>query len=110
MLEESNVSCGVPAKLHDAKERSVVHGIKRILDVQVQQDHRMLGVALILEKTLWLEELTLRAAAFAESFLRIFQELVALHEGRRPPVENVEEDDEFGTDARNRTELSELQG
>ena len=22
-----------------------------------------------------------------------------LHEGRRPPVENVEEDDEFGTDA-----------
>jgi hypothetical protein len=54
--------------------------------------------------------LTLRAAAFAESFLRIFQELVPLHEGRRPPVENVEEDDEFGTDARNRTELSELQG
>jgi hypothetical protein len=52
MLEESNVSCGVPAKLHDAKERSVVHGIKRILDVQVQQDHRMLGVALVLEKTL----------------------------------------------------------
>jgi hypothetical protein len=48
--------------------------------------------------------LTLRAAAFAESFLRIFQELVPLHEGRRPP------DDEFGTDARNRTEISELQG
>jgi hypothetical protein len=48
--EESNVSCWVPAKLHYAKERSVIHGIKRILYVQVQQDHRMLGVALILEK------------------------------------------------------------
>jgi hypothetical protein len=48
--EESNVSCWVPAKLHYAKERSVVHGIKSILNVQVQQDHRMIGVALILEK------------------------------------------------------------
>ncbi len=58
MLEESNVSCWVPAKLHYAKERSVVHGIKRILNVQVQQDHRMLGVALILEKPLKLKGLT----------------------------------------------------
>jgi hypothetical protein len=49
--EESNVSCWVPAKLHYAKERSVVHGIKSILNVQVHQDHRVLGVALILEKT-----------------------------------------------------------
>ncbi len=47
--------------------------------------------------------------SFAESFLRIFQELVALHERRRPLVEYVEENDEFGTDARNRQELSNLQ-
>jgi hypothetical protein len=107
--EESNVSCWIPAKLHYAKERSVVHGIKSILNVQVQQDHRLLGVALILEKTLKLKELTLRTATFAESFLRVFQELVALHERRCPLVENVEENDEFGTDARNRPELSNLQ-
>jgi hypothetical protein len=107
VLEESNVSCWVPAKFHYAKLRSVVHGIKRILNVQVQQDHRMLGVALIIEKTLKLKELTLRAATFAESFrvLHIFKELVALHERRRLLVENVEENAEFGTDARNRPEL-----
>jgi hypothetical protein len=109
MLEESNVSCWVPAKLLYAKERSVVHGFKCILNVQVQQDHKMLGVALILEKTLKLKELTLRAATFAESFLRIFHGLVALHERRRSLVENVEDNDEFGTDPRNRPELSKLQ-
>ena len=87
----------------------MVHGIKGILNVQVQQDHRKPGIALILEKTLKLKELTLRTATFAESFLRVLQELVALHKRRRPLVDNAEENNEFGTDARDRPEFSNLQ-
>jgi hypothetical protein len=108
VLKQSNVRHWVAAKLHDVEERTVIHGIESILDVQVQQDHRMLGVALVLQKTLQFEELTLRAATFAKSFLCIFQELVTLHEAGRPLVDNVEKNDALGADARNRPKLSAL--
>ncbi|MEI7746156.1 MAG: hypothetical protein WCJ28_01310 [Actinomycetota bacterium] len=88
----------------------MIHGIESVLDIQVQQDYRVLGVALIFKKALELEQLTLRAATFAEGFLCIFQELVTLHEARRPLVDYVKEDDELGADARNRPKLCNLQG
>jgi hypothetical protein len=68
-LKKSNVRHWVAAKLHDVEERTVIHGMESIFDVQVQQDHRMLGVALVFQKTLQFEELTLRAATFAKKIL-----------------------------------------
>jgi hypothetical protein len=88
----------------------MVHGIKGVLDVQVQENYRMLGVALVFKETLQLEELTLRAAAFAKCLLCIVQELVPFHEAGHPLVNNVEENDEFCADARNRPEFCKFQG
>ena len=73
MLEQSNICSWVATEFHDAKECTMIHGVESVLDIQVQQDYRVLGVALILKKTLELEQLTLRAATFAEGLLCIFQ-------------------------------------
>ena len=52
MLEQSYVCSWITTELHDTKKSTMVHGIEGILDIQVQQDYRVLGVALVLKKAL----------------------------------------------------------
>ena len=50
MLEQSNVCSWVATEFHDAKECTMIHGVESVLDIQVQQDYRMLDLALVLKK------------------------------------------------------------
>ncbi len=95
MLEQRNVCCHVATKLHEMKTHTMVHGIRGVLYVQLQQDYKMLGVALVIKKTLQLEQLVLCAAALEESHLYIFQELVTIHKEGHPLVNNVKKCDKF---------------